>query len=207
MFNWIKPVSSLFILLFALNSWAGGAAYHFGQPISEAQIKPWNIDIAPDGAGLPPGQASADDGEPIYLQRCAACHGEFGEGMGRFPVLTGSRDELIGDRTRKTVGGFWPYSTTLYDYINRAMPFGNAQSLTPDQIYGVIAYILSMNDIIDSDTVINAKTLPKIDMPNRDGFIPAQGSDLHIKACMQDCKTDVSIKSRANPQAVNSAGE
>lgn len=199
MYSWIKASLLLSVLLITFTLQATPPSpYHFGQTISEESIKPWNIDISPDGTGLPEGQATADEGEEVYLQKCAACHGEFGEGVARFPSLTGTVDELTEDRVRKSVGGYWPYSTTLWDYINRAMPFGNAQSLSPNEVYGVVAYILSMNDIIESDMVINATTLPKIQMPNHDGFIHATASDINVSACMANCANDRTIKSNAH---------
>jgi len=208
MYSWTRNLWAVLLVIFSQSVWSDNhKGYHFGHAITELQIKPWDIDVTPDGNGLPFGEATADDGEDVYLQKCAACHGDFGEGMGRFPVLTGSQDELVGDRTHKTVGGYWPVTSTLFDYINRAMPFGNAQSLTPTEVYGVVAYILSMNDIIDSDTVINAKTLPLVIMPNHKGFITAQGSDLHLQVCMDNCKASVNIKSRATQQGLEPTGE
>ena len=183
-------------------------AYGFGTPVTENEIAAWNIDVGPDGVGLPAGSATSKQGEPIYLAKCAACHGEFGEGMGRFPAFVGSRDSLTTDRPSKTVGSYWPYATTLWDYINRAMPFGNAQSLTPDEVYGVTAYILAMNDIISEDTVLNAETLPQVKMPNRDGFVMAKGTDIKVEqACMKDCKDKVKVVSHASKNAVKDAKE
>lgn len=208
MYNSIKRL--LLALLLILSPLANADEphnYSFGHPISPAQLQAWDIDIAPDGAGLPAGGATADEGEEIYLQRCAACHGDFGEGMGRFPALTGSPQDLTAERPRKSVGGYWPYSTTLFDYINRAMPFGHAQSLTPQQVYGVVAYILSMNDIIDSDQEMNAQTLPKVIMPNRHGFITSEGSDIQAEACMKNCKREVVVKSRASESPINQQDE
>ena len=199
MYSWIKSSLTLSLLLATVSLQATPSpSYKFGQAISAEDIKPWDIDINPDGIGLPQGQATADEGEEVYLQKCAACHGEFGEGVGRFPSLIGEVGDLTAERAHKSVGGFWPYSTTLWDYINRAMPFGNAQSLTPDEVYGVVAYILSMNEIIESDMVINAKILPTIKMPNRAGFIHAETSDINVPVCMTNCVTDISIKTTAN---------
>jgi len=172
--------------------------YGYGHPVSEQQLASWDIDVGPDGIGLPPGHGNAEEGEPIYLQQCAACHGEFGEGLGRYPALIGTQASLTGDRTSKTVGGYWPYSTTLWDYINRAMPFGNAQSLSADQLYAITAYVLALNDIIDTDTEMNAQTLPAVRMPNRDGFITATATDIHAEACMKGCVDKVEIVSRAS---------
>jgi cytochrome c len=118
--------------------------------------------------------------------------------MGRFPGLISERSSLTTDRPSKTVGSYWTHATTLYDYIYRAMPFGNAQSLTPDEVYGLTAYILAMNSIIAEDEVMNAETLPKVNMPNRDGFIVAGETDIKVDACMQDCVDEVKITSRAS---------
>ncbi len=181
--------------------------YGYGQPVSAMELSSWDIDVGPDGAGLPPGRGTADEGEPVYLEQCAACHGEFGEGMGRYPALVGSRESLTTDRPSKTVGSYWPYATTVWDYVNRAMPFGNAQSLTADQVYGITAYILAMNEIIDSDTEMNAQTLPQVRMPNRDGFITATGTDIHAPVCMTDCVQEVKIVSRASDSALARQGE
>lgn len=208
MFNLIKAVALGLMLLSAMRASADEAqAYRFGHPVSAAEIQPWDIDVRADGQGLPAGSGSAEQGEAIYLQRCAACHGEFGEGTGRFPALIGSTDDLTADRVHKSVGGFWPYSTTLYDYINRAMPFGNSQSLSASQVYALSAYILAMNDIIESDEVMNAHTLPRVVMPNHNGFIRAQGTDIHATACMHQCKTTVIIKSRASENVLNQQAE
>ncbi len=168
-----------------------------GRPVPPELIRAWDIDIGPDGSGLPPGSGTAAQGEPVFQAKCASCHGEFGEGVGRFPPLVDDGTPLTAERPRKTVGNYWPHATTLWDYINRAMPFGNAQSLTADEVYALVAYILSMNEIIDEDQEMNAQTLPKVKMPNRDGFITATGSDIRAPACMHDCVAQVRITSRA----------
>lgn len=181
--------------------------YGFGSPLSSTEISSWDIDVGPDGTGLPPGRGTADEGEPLFMAQCAGCHGEFGEGVGRFPALLGTPASLVGDRISKTVGGYWPYATTLWDYINRAMPFGNAQSLSPDHVYALTAYILALNNIIDSDTEMNARSLPKVQMPNRHGFITATGSDIHAAPCMKDCTGKVGVVSRAGNSATTPEGE
>lgn len=194
-------------------AWSGaaqaedGPRYGFGTPLDAAEIRSWDIDVGPDGAGLPPGRGSAAEGESLYLAQCAACHGEFGEGVGRFPALLGTPATLVGERTSKTVGGYWPYATTLWDYINRAMPFGNAQSLSPDQVYAVTAYVLALNNIIDYDSVLDARSLPAVRMPNRDGFIVAEGTDIRVTACMHDCPAPTGVVSRATRRAGEGAGE
>jgi S-disulfanyl-L-cysteine oxidoreductase SoxD len=141
----------------------------FGQSIAPTDIAPWDISIGPDGAGLPPGRGSAAQGEAVYVAKCQACHGEKGTG--------GPNDALVGGTLTpgkppiKTVGSYWPYATTLFDYIRRAMPFQESQTLTSDEIYAVSAYILNLNGIIATDAVLDAQSLPKVRMPNRDNFI------------------------------------
>ena len=148
-------------------------APHFGQPIAAADIAPWDISIAPDGTGLPPGSGTVAAGEKVYLEKCEACHGEKGIGkpsdrlVGGIGTLADTHGAPI-----KTVGSYWPYSTTLFDYVRRAMPWTAPKSLTDDEVYAVAAYILNLNGIIPADAVMDSKTLPKVVMPNRDGFIP-----------------------------------
>jgi cytochrome c len=147
-------------------------APQFGQPISPADIAPWDISIGPDGVGLPAGRGTATQGEAIYVAKCQACHGEKGSGKPNDP-LVGGMGTLAPDKVpMKTVGSFWPYATTLFDYLRRAMPFQESQSLTSDELYAVSAYILHLNGIVAANDVIDAQSLPKVRMPNRDGFIP-----------------------------------
>ncbi len=143
--------------------------YDLGQIAQPAQIAGWNIDVSPDGAGLPPGQGSVSRGKVIFDANCAACHGELGQG-GLADRLVGGIGTLNTAKPIRTVGSFWPYATTLYDYVHRAMPFNAPQSLTPDEVYAVSAYILYLNHIIPQDAVLNKATLPKVKMPNRNGF-------------------------------------
>jgi S-disulfanyl-L-cysteine oxidoreductase SoxD len=147
-------------------------APHFGQPIARSDIAPWDISIGPDGAGLPPGRGSAAQGEAIYVSKCQACHGEKGAGRPNDTLVGGIGSLAPGKVPVKTVGSYWPYATTLFDYIRRAMPFPESKSLTSDELYAVSAYILNLNGIIGPDDVMDSKSLPKVRMPNRDGFIP-----------------------------------
>jgi cytochrome c len=147
-------------------------APQFGQSIAPADIAPWDISIGPDGAGLPPGWGTAAQGEAVYIAKCQACHGEKAGGRPN-DALVGGMGTLAPDKAPvKTVGSYWPYATTLFDYVRRAMPFQESQSLTSDEVYAVSAYILQLNEIIGKDDVLDAQTLPKVKMPNRDGFIP-----------------------------------
>ena len=140
-----------------------------GKPISEAQVAAWNIDISESGIGLPTGSSTPKIGASIYQEKCALCHGDKGQG--------GVANQLVGggalntEKPIKTVGSFWPYTATIFDYVKRSMPHQAPQSLTNAEVYGVTAYILYMNKIIGFEDVMNAKTLPLVKMPNRDGFI------------------------------------
>ncbi len=151
-------------------AWAADAP-QFGQPVAPADIAAWDISVGPDGAGLPPGRGTATLGEPIYLAKCQACHGEKGAGKPNDP-LVGGTGTLAGDKPAvKTIGSYWPYATTLFDYVRRAMPFDHPKSLSDDEVYAVSAYILNLNGLIGPDDVLDAKSLPQIKMPNRGGFI------------------------------------
>ncbi len=145
-------------------------SYEIGRPATEAEIKAWNIDVSPSGEGLPPGQGAVKQGMQVYAAKCAACHGPTGT-EGPKDRLVGGQHTLQTPKPVRTIGSYWPYATTLYDYINRAMPFNAPQSLTPDEVYSVVAWLLHQNGIISEDTVIDARMLPGIQMPNRNGFI------------------------------------
>lgn len=186
---------------------AGGAAAGaddgrptgLGHPASPAELKAWDIDIPVDGRGAPEGAGTAKKGEPIYDRACATCHGVFGEGKGRYPALMGGEGTLDSNDPEKTVGSYWPYATTLWDYIHRAMPFGNAQALTNDQTYAVTAYVLYLNDIFPYDKTLTHENIAQVEMPNRDGFIrPDPRPDVDTgTACMKDCRKDVKITGKA----------
>jgi cytochrome c len=155
--------------------------YGVGQPATPEQIRELGSAIAPDGTGLPEGSGTVAAGREVFAARCARCHGEKAEGnIG--PVLVGGQGTLRTPRPLKTVGSFWPYATTVWDYINRAMPFDQPGSLKPAEVYAAVAYILNLNGIIASDAVMDAKTLPKVKMPNRDGFVADPRPDVGNKA-------------------------
>jgi cytochrome c len=157
-----------------LASGAVGAAerYGFGQPATPQQIAGWDIDVSPDGAGLPPGRGDVAQGEAIFAAKCASCHGPRGEGK-PMDRLVGGIGALRDKKPEKTVGSFWPYATTLFDYLRRAMPLDRPQSLTPDEVYAVSAYVLFLNGIVPRNATLDADNLAKIKMPNRDGFVSA----------------------------------
>jgi cytochrome c len=151
---------------------AAAQAPRFGQPIAPADIAPWDISVGPNGADLPAGRGTAAQGEAVYAAKCLACHGERAAGKPN-DQLVGGIGSLAPDQVPvKTVGSYWPYATTLFDYIRRAMPFQEPKSLTSDEIYAASAYILNLNGIIGTQDVLDAQSLPQVKMPNRDGFIP-----------------------------------
>src|SRR5579871_2195408 len=144
---------------------------NLGKPIAAEDLAPWDISIGPDGAGLPPGSGTVKQGEATFAAKCQACHNEKGAGQPN-DRLVGGQGTLAGEKPPiKTVGSYWPYATTLFDYIRRAMPLNESKSLTSDEVYGVVAYLLNLNGIIPESEVLNAQSLPKVAMPNRDGFI------------------------------------
>ena len=144
----------------------------FGSPLTPEALKPFDIDVRGDGAGLPPGRGTVKEGEAVFAQSCAACHGAGGEhSISQSILLTGGQGTLTTPHPVKTVGSYWPYATTLYDYIYRAMPFNAPQSLSPSQVYAVTAYVLHLNGILRADATLDAASLPKVQMPNKDGFI------------------------------------
>jgi hypothetical protein len=164
--------AAAFVLALAFHAGAAIAADapHFGQPISSADAAAWDISIGPDGVGLPPGSGTPAQGAVVYAQKCAVCHGDKGEGKINARLVGG---QITGDGpVVKTVGSYWPYATTLFDFVRRAMPWNQPKSLTNDEVYAVSAYVLRMNNIIGENDVMDAKTLPQVKMPNRDGFIP-----------------------------------
>lgn len=157
----------------AVSCMAGPAAaqdYRFGTPLSADALAAWNIDVAPDGSGLPPGRGSVAAGRQVYESQCAACHGMKGEG-GIADRLVGGAGSLASGKPVKTIGSFWPYATTLYDFINRAMPYTAPRSLKPDEVYAVTGYLLHLNGIVPADAVMDRRSLPAVRMPNRDGFV------------------------------------
>jgi len=141
-----------------------------GAAVSAEEIARWDISIPPSGAGLPAGSGTAKQGAAVYGAKCLACHGEKGAGKPA-DVLVGGIGSLATARPVRTVGSYWPYSTTLFDYVRRAMPITNPLSLSDDEVYAVSAYVLFLNGIVGEDAVMNAQTLPQVKMPNRDGFV------------------------------------
>lgn len=178
--------------------------YGLGQPATPEQIAGWDIDARPPGVGLPEGSGSVAEGRELYANTCEVCHGP--EGGGPMDRLVGGGGTLDRQPPVKTVGSYWPYATTLFDYIRRAMPFDHPQSLSNDQVYAATAYVLYMNDLVPEDAVMDAKSLPKVTMPNRDGFFgPDPRPDVANRLCMQDCPSltpDIGEEEQPSPSQV-----
>ena len=178
--------------------------YRLGRPATAEEIAAWNIDIRPDGAGLPEGRGTVMQGETIYEENCANCHGDFGEAIDRWPVLAGGFDTLTEERPEKTIGSYWPHLSTVFDYVRRAMPFGDARSLSDDDVYALTAYLLYLNDLVpDEEFELSNENFSSIAMPNSENFIADdRAAEIHYanksEPCMADCKPGpVTITMRA----------
>ena len=180
----MKRILSALVLLVACAPSSDGikagerpASYGLGHTPTSAEIAAIDIDVNPSGVGLPAGQGTAATGAVIFAQKCAACHGPKGEGIEKNPKLIG-REPPAGTvfaadfKQPKTIGNYWPYATTLYDYIHRTMPLSSPNSLTPDETYGLVAFLLTENGIIPPGTTIDAKSLPAVKMPAQKQFVP-----------------------------------
>jgi S-disulfanyl-L-cysteine oxidoreductase SoxD len=166
------------------------------------EIAAWDTDVQADGKGLPSGRGTVKQGEEIYIARCASCHGEFGQGAGRWPELAGGQGSLKADRPSKTIGSFWPAAAPLYDYTRRTMPWGNARSLSADETYAVVAFLLNLNDIVADDFELNDKNLASIKMPNAAGFFDddrevSENKFWNKNPCMKNCRDVPKIIGRA----------
>ncbi len=175
--------------------------FNLGKIATAEEVAGWDIDVRPDGLGAPVGMGNAIDGEEVYADLCAACHGDFGEGVDRWPELVGGEGSLGTHDPLKTTGSYWPYASTLYDYVYRAMPFGESQSLSYDETYQIVAFLLYMNDIIEDDFDVSQENIGSIEMPNRDGFfMPDPRPDaqaVNVEPCMTNCNVATNIIGRA----------
>ena len=166
--------------------------FNLGKIATAEEVSGWDIDVRPDGLGAPVGIGNAIDGEEIYAERCAGCHGDFGEAVDRWPVLVGGDGTLLSHDPVKTTGSYWPYASTIYDYMYRAMPFGESQSLTPNETYQIVAFLLYMNDIIEDDFDVSHGNIGTIEMPNRDGFFMPEESPPSARIHLASASTPTS---------------
>ncbi len=161
---------ALLLAFAAAALFAQAPKYGVGRAPTPEEVKAWDISVAPDGTGLPEGSGTAAQGKDVYASKCAKCHGGQGQGGDEGP-LVGGQGSLRGPKPLKTVGSYWPYATTLFDYVNRAMPFKQPGTLTHNQVYAVVAFVLQLNGIIGENVVMDARSLPQVKMPNRGGFV------------------------------------
>lgn len=173
-----------------------------GRAALPEEVAAWDKDVRPDGVGLPVGSGDAIVGEEVFAEKCAACHGDFAEGIDNWPKLAGGMGTLSHKDPLKTVGSYWPHVSTLFDYINRSMPFGAAQTLEPDEVYGIVAYILYSNDLIEDDYVMSNENLAAFELPNAAGFFvddreTTEYAQFSAPACMENCKETVEITMHA----------
>jgi len=178
--------------------------FHLGRKATPEEVVAWDIDVRPDGHGLPEGRGTVSEGEVIFAEKCAVCHGDFGEGRDRWPVLAGGQDTLKAERPEKTIGSYWPYLSTVYDYVRRAMPFGDARSLSDDDVYAITAYLLYLNDVVtDEEFELSKENFASVHLPNEANFFMDDRLDeAHyasgLEPCMTDCKpAPVTITQRA----------
>jgi cytochrome c len=177
------------------------AQSNIGRPATPDEIAAWDIDVRPDGVGLPAGAGDVTTGEELFSTSCVACHGDFGEGLGLYPTLAGGNDTLTGTRPVKSIGAFVPYLSTIFDYINRAKPYGDAQSLSADETYALVAYLLYLNDLVDDDFTLSRENFTEIRLPNEANFFPDDRATAELPRfsaapCMNNCKDSVEITSR-----------
>jgi cytochrome c len=209
MFSSLEHCMVLSAALIALSAPAGSAAepghFGYGRVATPAEIAGWDIDVrGDDGLGLPDGKGSVQRGSEVFADQCAACHGTFGEGEGRFPKLVGGTGTLREDRPEPTIGSYWPFAPTVFDYINRAMPMPAPHTLPADDVYALTAYILNLNDIVSGDFVADRDSLPKVKMPNHDHFIWTDPRpDTHDKPCMTGCATPADVKITSTAEGRN----
>lgn len=174
-----------------------------GRAALPEEISAWDRTVLPDGQGLRAGSGSVAIGEEVFAEKCSACHGDFGEGIDAWPVLAGGMDTLADARPVKTVGSYWPYLSTVHDYVNRSMPFGEAQTITTDEVYAITAYLLYSNGLVEDDFVLTHENFAEVQMPNAGGFYPDDRPEVEYPVfsaapCMADCRATVEITKRAS---------
>ena len=205
--------SFVLVMAFAHAADAAPARYGFGRPATAQEIAGWDIDVRPDGRGLPEGRGSVAEGQAIYDAKCASCHGTFGE-SNDYMAIAGGVGTLASDQPQRTLGSKLNHATTLFDYIRRAMPFNAPQSLTNDEVYALTAYVLNLNDIVPADATLDRTSIVAVKMPNRDGFTTDHGfmtrdgkPDTRNAACMTNCGPEPRVASRIPDYARDDHGD
>lgn len=203
MSKYLKFAQATVICTAALSGPVFAQGLGLGRAALPEEVAAWNLDVSPDGTGLPIGSGSVEVGEEVFSDNCASCHGEFAEGVDNWPKLAGGMGTLDYEDPLKTVGSYWPYLSTAYDYVRRSMPFGGAQTMSDDDVYAMVAYILYSNDLVDDDFVLSNENFLDVEMPNAGGFViddRATTEYAHFTsetACYDNCKDSVEITMRA----------
>lgn len=173
-----------------------------GRPALPEEVAAWDVAVLPDGTGLPEGSGDVFTGDEVFAEKCASCHGDFAEGIDNWPVLAGGQGSLTARRPVKTIGSYWPYLSTVWDYIHRSMPFGAAQTVTADETYAITAFLLYSNGLVEDDFVLSKENFTEIVLPNADGFRPDDRAEaeyplFRAEPCMADCAGEVKVTARA----------
>lgn len=202
MLKYLNSLTAITLATMAIATAANAGPFGLGRAATPDEVAAWNLDVRPDGSGLPVGAGNVEDGDVLFADNCASCHGDFAEGRDNWPKLAGGVDTLDHDDPLKTVGSYWPYLSTTWDYVNRSMPFGNAQSLSADEVYAIVAYILYSNDMVEDDFILSNETFLDVEMRNADGFIiddraETEYAQFSATPCMENCKAEVEITMRA----------
>lgn len=173
-----------------------------GRPALPEEVSAWDVAILPDGTGLRPGSGDVATGDEVFAEKCATCHGEFAEGLDAWPVLAGGEGTLTDRRPVKTIGSYWPYLSTVWDYVHRSMPFGSAQTVTVDETYAITAFLLYSNGLVDEDFTLSNENFKEVVLPNADGFYvddrpETEYPKFRVEPCMKDCGPAVKVTKRA----------
>jgi len=176
--------------------------FGLGREALPEEVAAWDIDIRPDGLGLPVGSGDVWTGEELYVDLCSACHGDFGEAVGRWPILSGGFGTLDGEDPVKSIGSYWPYLSTVWDYVHRAMPYGSAQSLTDDEVYAITAYLMYLNEVVDDDFTLSNENFTEMRLENEENFFMDDRAEVEYpllsqEPCMSDCADAIEITARA----------
>lgn len=204
------PELALALALLAAPAAAGPLG--LGRPALPEEVAAWDIDVRADGTGLPEGQGSVAAGEALFSERCAVCHGDFGEGTGRWPVLAGGQGTLTDPRPVRSIGSYWPVLSTVWDYVHRAQPFVAPRSLDADETYALVAYLLYLNDLVDEEFTLSRTNFTSVVLPNAGGFYADDRDETEVPLfsrppCMVGCKAEVRITGRAATLGVTPAAE
>lgn len=170
------------LIAVAIPSLGQSQQYKLGRPATPEEVRELDISVAPDGSGLPKGRGTVVQGQRLYDTQCANCHGDRGQGILQYPALAGGQGTLKSDNPLRTVGSYWPYATTVWDFIHRTMPYARPGTLTPDQTYALTAFVLHLNGILDKQAELDETALPRVKMPNRNGFVPDPRPDVQAKS-------------------------